>query len=159
MRVIACSRRSYSRDSPAWLASVSNSRTSSPVNEAVAPTRSPSTITPVSRVSPGTGATSAWRIPRASMQWASSPVACSRSSSTACCPSPTTSTSAAASVGSSGAIRTSCPRRSSAVRSGWSPEKSTISATSTRNVSLVRRSRSTSADSMSGARDKDRATP
>ena len=56
-------------------------------------------------------------------------------------------------------MRISRPRRSSAVRSGWSPEKSTISATSTRNVSLVRRSRSISADSTSGARESERATP
>src|SRR6187200_3375614 len=30
---LACSRRPYSRESPAWLASVSNSRRSSPVND------------------------------------------------------------------------------------------------------------------------------
>ena len=65
MRVTACSSRSYSSEMPAWLASVSNSRRSSPVNDDAAPTRSPSTITPVSRVSPGTGATSACEIPRA----------------------------------------------------------------------------------------------
>ena len=66
MRVTACSNRSYSSEMPAWLARVSNSRTSWAVNDDTAPTRSPSTITPVRRASPGTGATSACVIPRIS---------------------------------------------------------------------------------------------
>ncbi len=122
MRVIACSSRSYSSESPAWLASVSNSRRSSAVNEEETPTRSPSTITPVSRVSPGTGATSAWRIPRASMVVREQPRGVRRAPR-ARPPGPRRRPRAARrrAPGSSGSMRTSRPLRSSAVRSGWSP--------------------------------------
>ena len=65
-----------------------------------------------------------------------------------------------ASSGSIGSMRSSVPAASSEVRSGVSPpENRTISTARTRNASRVRRSRSTSALSMSGARDSERATP
>ena len=71
IRRIACSSRSNSSDMPAWPASVSNSRRSAGVKPDVAPRRSPSSITPTSRVSPGTGAMASSSVPSSSMNAAS----------------------------------------------------------------------------------------
>ncbi len=146
IRRIACSSRSNSSDMPAWPASVSKSRRSALANPEVAPRRSPSSITPTSRVSPGTGATASCSVPSSSMNAAIAGVASLRRTIVACS-SRTTVRSSSASSCAAGCIVWDSPTSRSDVRSGRSLDAPNrmMSAEPTLNASRVRPRRSTSA--------------